>query len=317
MQMTPLETLDDTLLTGVLNAGGWSDAADDNGALEHLPASFAGDIVREHASRRDAPSPKALAGLGILALTLSVAEWGVAWEGAPPTDPAERKWQGPTSIQHGKHLMSYALGGIGLPHLDVGGAEQFFKALRDRVPQAKQDVQQFTSGFRYDVVRAKGGVCAPNPHTAVSMVDLNGEEFKHGEPTFGGPHYCDQFNRARFEDFAAWRKLRHWCRVGLRRRDMQAWIIRDWINSFWVPAYNEVMRHPHGTVSEAFVLARIWNTSHGSALNALSKAGVEANPEKRIAAELSAYAAESPTHKQRVGVMQRPGAVYRFLAGAQ
>ena len=161
--MAPVNTLDDTLLAGVLEAGGWSATADDDGGHERLPEGFVATIVREHATQPNAPSEKTLVGLGIMVLTLSVAEWGVAWETAPPPDPAAQKWQGPDSIRQGKHLMSYALGGIGLPHLDVGGAVRFFDAVAERVPAAKRDLDQLKAmpnGFRYDVVRAKGGVCA-------------------------------------------------------------------------------------------------------------------------------------------------------------
>jgi hypothetical protein len=217
-------------------------------------------------------------------------------------------------------LMSYALGGIGLPHLDVGGAEMFFRALVKLLPEARQDLQELTArpgGFHYDAVRAEGGVCASNPSAVVLMTDLNGEAFKHDAATFDGAPYCDRSNPARKTNVQAWQRLRHWCRIALRRRDMQAWIINDWISSVWAPAYNEVMERPHGTFREAFILARIWNTSRGSALAALGAAGTKADPRDRVAAELADYARRSRTHQQRVPVMQRPGVVYDFLAGVQ
>jgi hypothetical protein len=146
------------------------------------------------------------------------------------------------------------------------------------------------------------------------MTDLDGAPFKHGAAAFGGPNYCDRFNPAHATDIDAWRKLRHWCRVGLRRRDMQAWIIKDWINTVWAPACNEVSSRPHGTFREALVVARIWNTSRGEALTALNAAQTEADSRKRIAAELAEYAKGSSTHRDRIGVMQRPGAAYDFFA---
>jgi hypothetical protein len=312
-----VSALDEALLTGLLAAGEWSETADDNGGHERVPESFVAPIVREHAAQGDTPSENTLVGLGALVLTLSVAEWGVTWDSVPPPDPAAQKWEGPVSIMQGKHLMSYALGGIGLPHLDVSGAVKFFDALAERVPSAKLDLDNLKSmpgGFRYDAVRAKGGVCAPHPETAVSMMDLDGVPFKHGAVSFGGTKYCNRFNPARAADIEAWRKLRHWCRVALRRRDMQEWVIKDWINTVWVPAYNEVISRPHGTFREAFVVARIWNTSHGDALNALNAAQTEVDPRKRIAVELAEYAKGSSTRQDRVGVMKRPGAVYDFFA---
>lgn len=310
--MSPIATLDPALLDGILEAGGWSDTADDNGGGERLPEDFAAAIIT--AGRTSAPSAE----LGALVLTLSVAEWGLAWKGTPPSDPAKQRWQGPSSIRQGKHLMSYALGGIGLPHLDTGGAVDFFDMLAQRLPDAKEALQRLSGmpgGFRYDTVRAEGGICAPIPKDAVSMTDLDGAAFEHDAATFGGTNYCNRFNPRRRNNPEAWRELRHWCRVGLRRRDVQEWVIKDWINTVWLPAYNEVMGRPHGTLKEAFVVARIWNTSRGAALKALRAAGAETDPEKRIAAELARYADGNSTHRARLGLMQRPGVVYDTLGG--
>jgi hypothetical protein len=315
--MPKFAALDDGLLTAVLEASGWSETADDNGGGERLPSSFVGEIVAEHASRPD--GAKGLAGLGILVLTLSVGEWGIAWEGGAPVDPAKQGWKGPASIGQGKHLMSYALGGIGLPHLDVAGAETFFAVLTEKVPEAKDDLRQLASmpgGFRYDTIRARGGVCAADPEAAVITTDLAGQKFQHAAPTLGGPRYCTRFNAERELDAQAWQKLRHWCRVGLRRRDMQEWIVLDWLNDVWVRAYSEVMRRSHGTVPEALVVARMWNSSKGDALKGLAAAGDEPDPQKRIALELASYAARSETNQGRVGLMQRPSAAYGFLAPA-
>jgi hypothetical protein len=148
------------------------------------------------------------------------------------------------------------------------------------------------------------------------ITDLEGKDFQHGAPTFDGSNYCTRFNPERELDTEAWRKLRHWCRVGLRRRDMQEWIILDWLNNTWVQAYNEVMGRMHGTVPETLLVARMWNSSKRDALKALATAGNEPDPRKRIAAELASYAARSDTNRGRVGVMQRPSAAYDFLAGA-
>ena len=120
--MAPVEELDDNILSGLLEAGGWNETADDRGGNERLPETFVATLVREHSTKPNSPSQSALIGLGVLVLALSVAEWGVAWGGAAPGDPAQQNWRGPTDVRGGKHLMSYALGGIGLPHLDGAAA---------------------------------------------------------------------------------------------------------------------------------------------------------------------------------------------------
>ncbi|MGE4048829.1 MAG: hypothetical protein AB7F35_28515 [Acetobacteraceae bacterium] len=253
----------------------------------------------------------------MLVLTLSVAEWGIAWANAAPSDPAAADWKGPASIHEGKHLMSYALGGIGLPHLDVSGAERFLKEFTTQVPAATSDLNAFTTpkgSFHYDTVRAAGGVCAADPSSAVMMTDLDGIPFRHAASTWGGATYCGRFNAGKQLDAEAWRRLRHWCRVALRRRDMQEWIIRDWLDDVWSKARAEVMRRPHGSMREALVVARMWNSSKGAALEALSEAEGESGPDRRIAAAIQRYGKGSETRRRRAGVMQRPVTVFAAFA---
>ncbi|MGO9113774.1 MAG: hypothetical protein ACLP9L_31480, partial [Thermoguttaceae bacterium] len=311
-----IESIDPALLTAVLQAGGWSETADDNGGHERLSSTTVGEMVRGYASRTGAPTQGDIAALGVLVLSLSVAEWGVVWSGDAPQDPARQNWQGPADITQGKHLLSYALGGIGLPHLDSEKAVEFFNALEEKIPEAAADLRAISKnppGFRYDAVRAKGGVCASDPTVAVIMTDLNGVPFRHSAATFGGRKYCQRFNPSGQIDAESWRRLRHWCRIGLRQRDMQEWILKHWINKTWIPSYNEVMRHPHGTIREALVVARMWNSSSGDAYRALNAASSESDPNRRIAIELRSYGLRSATNESRAGVMQRPVVVYDFI----
>ena len=314
--MSPIGDLNEELVSGVLQAGGWSETADDNGGGERLPQSFAATLVRAPTAPAGSPSQETLIGPGILVLTLSVAEWGVHWDSAAPADPAGSSWQGPRNITQGKHLMSYALGGIGLPHLDVAGAARFFAAFVERVPAAQQDLQRIgalSGTFHYDAIRARGGTCAADPSQAVLMQDLDGQPFQHAFPVFGGSKYCPRFNPDGHLDARAWQTLRHWSRVALRRRDMQAWIIKTWLNEVWVPAHNEVLGRPHGTIQEALVVARMWNSSKGDALGAVQAAGAEPEPAKRIQVELDHYGQRSATNRERAGVMKRPGVVYAMM----
>lgn len=181
---TPVDT---DLVEGVLNAGKWSATADDNGGGEQLPEEFVKSIVQMYEAQKSQPSQKAVDGVGIMVLALSVAEWGVTWTRKPPADPANTEWRGPTDITQGKHLMSYALGGIGIPHLDVDGAQRFLSEVGTRYPKAATDVAPFTNRrqtFRYDRVRATGGPCAPHTGDTVIMTDLDGKPFEHNAMTF-------------------------------------------------------------------------------------------------------------------------------------
>ena len=214
--MSPVGDLNEELVSGVLQAGGWTETADDNGGGERLPQAFAASLVLVPAGPAGSPSQETLIRLGILVLTLSVAEWGVHWDSAAPTDPAGSTWKGPKDITQGKHLVSYALGGIGLPQLDVGHAMRFFQAFVERVPAAQQDLQRIgalSGTFRYDAIRARGGACAAAANKAVLMQDLDGQPFRHDFPLRDGSKSCSQHNPEGQLDPKAWQTLRHWSRV--------------------------------------------------------------------------------------------------------
>lgn len=306
-------SVSDGVLEAILAAGNWSTSADDSGGNERIPQSVAEALVRAAAGA--SPPRQALVDLGALALTLSVAEWGVAWKDGPPADPAKTQWAGPQSIKAGKHLMSYALGGIGLPHLDTGDGVAFFRQLATRLPDDSRladYLRGFPADFHYDRVRAAGGLC--DGHHDVSMTDIFGEPFHHDAVDFGGPNYCNRFNSDHMHQPQQWQAFRSWARLGLRRQDMQRWIVDTWINRYWLPAYDMVMKQPRGSLSEAFVIARIWNSGSGLATAALRAASAASDPDERIRLELDDYGARSATYSSRRGVMQRPGNIYRQLS---
>jgi hypothetical protein len=90
-------------------------------------------------------------------------------------------------------------------------------------------------------------------------------------------------------------------------------LAKAWLNEVWIPAYNEVLGRPHGTLREALIVARMWNSSKGDALSALQAAGSEADPATRIEASLDRYGQCSATKLGRIPVMRRPGIVYDAL----
>jgi hypothetical protein len=308
----PTTSVSDPVLSAILSAGNWSTLAEDNGRNERVNQGVASSWVK--AAAGPAPSRQSIVDLGVLTLTLAVAEWGVEWQGAPPADPADKEWTGPKSIEAGKHLMSYALGGVGLPHLDAQDGIAFFDQLAGLMSgdtRLADYVRHLPADFHYDRVRAAGGMC--DGHHAVIMTDIFGEPFHHDAVNFGGPSYCTRFNPSHLLQPDQWQAFRSWARLALRRRDMQRWIVDTWINRYWLPAYDLVIKHPHGSLGEAFVIARIWNSGQGLATAAISAAATSSDPNQRIQLELDNYCRRSPTYRSRRGVMQRPGEVYQQL----
>ena len=54
--MSPIGDLNEELVSGVLQAGGWSETADDNGGGERLPHSFAATLVGAATAPAGSPS---------------------------------------------------------------------------------------------------------------------------------------------------------------------------------------------------------------------------------------------------------------------
>nr|GFD60997.1 hypothetical protein [Tanacetum cinerariifolium] len=78
---------------------------DDNTQGETLKTDFVKSVILDY---RDKPQERsAQSGLGLLALTLSVAQWGIDDPEGLPQDPAQNDWKPQTSHNTGKHLMSY------------------------------------------------------------------------------------------------------------------------------------------------------------------------------------------------------------------
>ncbi len=250
------------VVDSILKAGKWTVTADDTEHSELLPEEVVRALVRGHRQRPD--DPAALASVGLLALAMGAGRWGVAWKdlAQAPDDPAGVKWKGPDAVKVGKHVMSYTIGGIGLPHLDRGSAIDFFDEVISKVPAAASDLNKLKPGFVYDAVRNAEG---PN------WDNLQKSESRRIAPP--------------------------------RRPGMDPEIL-----GHFLPAHEAVMNDPSGTIEEAFVVARIWNTAPGDGQQALAAAKGRKTPADRIKAELGTY-----RKKDRHGVMQRAGAVYSFF----
>ena len=239
----------------ILQAGKWTSAADDTESGERIPWAFVERLVKAH---KNNPNDKqAIADLGLLSLTIAVGEWGVEPDPARPPDPMKGDWAGPPH-RSGKHLMSYARGGVGLPHADAGFLQDLMERLGCRDGGPPMDARFCAlKGTNFDKLLARGGHCVQPP--AVIAVDLSGQPFGHAPMGFAGAAYCATYDKGTTtpED---WRVFRHHMRDALRQRDVQTWLIESWTERYWMPSYRAVMQ-AGGSAEEALVNARIRNSS--------------------------------------------------------
>ena len=77
--------------------------------------------------------------IGLLALWIGTAKWGVSGLGKRITDPAGIDWQGPPS-GGGKRIREYEQGGVGIADYDVEKLADFYKVfLNDKSPDVAPD----------------------------------------------------------------------------------------------------------------------------------------------------------------------------------
>lgn len=307
----------DDIFESYLQAGKWSATADDNASGEAWPLPLVETIIRRYC---EAPTNiDASENMGILALTVGAANWGISEGTGLPADPNEREWRSTTGADAGKHLMAYAIGGVGISHGDVGDLHKFLLELagRDALPEAqgaglrklarevKYRGHALNTAVVYDEVRA-AGVCK-NPKFDT---DLNGEAFNH-RPQSATASYCaERSNNAIGPQ--DWRLFRTTVRQALRSKQDQAWLLRFWMDKYWKDSVAGVHKG-EGYIEEVMVNARIRNSSPVVAGNAIAPAGT--SPDGRIAHEFKAYGDWKPnTLKRRKGTMLRPVVLYRHIA---
>ena len=298
-----------------LKLGKWSPTADDNYGGEALSGDFVKGLVLAYKAKPD--DPQAVANLSLVTLALATAGWGVSPTSALNPDPvAGGNWRAIAGGGDGKHLMSYARGGIGIPHTDSTGLVVLMSYLEkthqnDLLPRASEKFFKL-KGTNFDVLYAGGGNCT-NPSTALTT-DLDGKAFMHRHNGTSRACYCDSYlNKAQTtpED---WQIFRHGMRQALRKEDVQLWILRNWVTEVWWPSYNAVMATPRGTVQEAMINARIRNSSPATARCALKGAQGAGDASARIQQQLTLYSSDKcrgkKRHAERVGYMMRSVAVY-------
>lgn len=307
-----------------LAQGKWSPTADDNISGEVLQADFIKSLVEAY--QANPADPIAVANLSLIPLALSVAEWGVSPTSNLPKDPAGKNWGPVESTGDGKHLMSYSKGGIGVMHQDSGRLARLMAYIEanhpDVVPAEHKNEFFRLKGVNFDKLYAAGGHCT-KPLSEIQS-DLSGAEFQHTKHTnHAGDDYCQKHLRPALELTPKdWQVYRHGMREALRHEDVQFRIMRDFANNEWASAYRLVVLQGGHQVTEAFVVARIWNSSPVLAKCAFERAKGASSGESRIQKELNAYADVGPTGckganvrmKKRWPYMQRAVLAYEAFA---
>ncbi|PWK45519.1 hypothetical protein [Pseudomonas sp. OV226] len=298
-------------LVAILQAGDWGPTAEDSSDFygEQIPAQW----VKQWVEQYDPHKIESTAGLGALTLITAAAAWGVTPGGLLPEDPEGKQWKGAQRGNDGKHLMSYAVGGVGVDHTDSAQLKRLFDFIKLNHLTLAPKADQFFNlrGINFDNIRARGGVCS-TPRSEITL-DLDAKPFAH-DIYGGGSSYCGaHMNGATtLED---WQIFRHWIRTALRQKDVQSFIINQWLTNVWVPSYQAVLA-AGGSVEEAMINSRIRNSSPVTAKCAIDKANQVADG-KRIETQLKAYTDPDckgkARHSERFGVMKRPMVLYRHF----
>ena len=306
----------DEIFAAFLKQGLWHEKVDDNVKGESLTADLIRRIVTKYRAQPD--DPNALQDLGLFALAMGIAEWGVADPANLPPDPAGKNWASDTGPDSGKHLMSYAVGGIGISHADVGDLEKFIVLVANDAALVPAEHRQAllrlanTKLYKprkkkyqviYDEIRA-AGVCVPKPLDT----DLNGVKFEHFK---WGADCAKHANKNLTQN--DWRVFRTWMRAALRTKSKQEWLASLWMDKYWVPSLKTVPPGP-GYIEEVLVNARVRNSSPKAAKDA-PKLRRATTVEERVQRELDTYGKFSmKTLKRRCGIMLRPVVLYRYFA---
>ncbi len=302
--------LSDDDLRDILKVGHWSSSIDDS--ARYYQERISAKTLQNWIANYNESDSDSIVGIGLMVLLTSIAEWGVVADKSLPDDPHKKEWMGPDERSDGKHLMSYAVGGIGINHTDSGELKELFDYLKVNHPNLAPNGDRFFKlrGINYDIIRANGGVCT-EPRSDI-MDDLEGKKFGHDKFP-GGKKYCPRFFPKDTTTLEDWQIFRHWMRAALRQENIQRYIIERWLNKVWLPSYREVIKSG-GTVEEAMVNARIRNSSSVTARCAIKKAVLSAN---RIESQLAAYTSKEcrgdSGHSRRFGSMDRPVKLYRHF----
>ncbi|NBB12969.1 hypothetical protein [Pseudomonas sp. SLFW] len=308
--------LPDAAIEHILERGGWSPSADDNIQGETLDVGFVKTLMLDY--RNNPQNSTAQQGLGLIALTLGVAQWGIDDPSGLPPDPVQNDWKSQTSANTGKHLMSYGVGGVGIAHMDQGDLLEFitYVAQSGLVPaEHKVALLRLADPALYPAegvgvygqLRA-AGLCAPVQIEA----DLEGAAFKH----FSNPHYpsyCDKYRNPSLTSLD-WQTFRTFIRAALRTKAGQRWLFQSWLEKYWTRSLAAVPAG-EGAAEELLVNVRLRNSLPACADRAVKTPASDV--EGRVRRELEEYAKCAPSaYERRATVMLRSVVLYRHFTGA-
>ncbi len=305
----PEVKISDDLLRDFLREGRWTSNGDDNVDGEALSA----DLIRRMVHGGSLDSPEGRGALGLVALALGVAQWGVSDPNGLPADPYGHEWRSQAFADHGKHLMSYGAGGIGISHADVADLREFVQKVISLglVPQQYQadflrtvDGSRFKEGSpRYDQIRV-AGECSAVKYSN----DLLEEPFNHRHT----PSDCVRFENPNLSP-KDWLVFRTWSRIGLRNAEVQRWLLDHWMTKYWAKTLAKLPSGP-GQIEEAIINVRIRNSLPAAADQAfkVSAETIDAKLER----QLSSYKKyDHNAYHRRCRIMLRPVVLWRYLSG--
>ena len=303
-----------------LKQGLWHPSVDDNVQGERLEADLIRRIVTNY--RAQPEDAVALNNMGLFALALGVAEWGVSSPdmASLPSDPAGKKWASDTGPDSGKHLMSYAIGGIGVSHADVGDLERIIRDVaedRTLVPAehapmllrlADRQLYKPRNGRHaviYDEIRA-AGLCGSAERFDTDLLD---EPFHHFDNVG-----VDCARHANPKLTATdWRIFRTWMRAAIRTKKMQERLMSLWLEDYWKDSLATVPRGD-GYMEEVLINVRVRNSTPVHADRAVKRRATTIV--QRVQRELDQYGEFSlNTLKRRCRLMLRPVVLFRHFAG--
>jgi hypothetical protein len=296
-----------------LRGGRWSEAAEDNISGEAIPSDFVRKLVLSYKSEPNSVRPQQ--GLGLVALLLGIAQWGVTGSDLP-NDPAKKDWHSVTGEDSGKHLMSYAVGGVGISHADVEDLKEYVEwvAASDLVPMIYKPallrlaaIKYAKKGILYDEVRAAGR-CSASPGNS----DLLGEPFKHFEGP-AGSRYCHDYDNSALEE-KDWVVFRTWMRASLRTKKGQRYLLELWFRKYWQPTIKQIPGG-EGAAEEMIVNVRVRNSSPVVATKSIQRHAPLPGTAGRVQRQIDAYADwKLKTARRRWQIMMRPVVLYRHFS---
>ncbi|WP_277981186.1 hypothetical protein [Sphingomonas phyllosphaerae] len=305
----PAPALPDDLFADLLREGDWTTSADDDAPGEAIPQA----LLRRMSSGQTLDTAYGSGAIGLLALTMGIAQWGISDPAGLPSDPAGKGWRTLSAGNRGKHFMSYATGGVGLFHADLTELQDFIDRVigRGLVPLRFQGALRRTLDparylrhyVRYDELRA-AGQCSSQQFTA----DLLGEPFHHRDEKTSCAQYANPKLAAR-----DWLVFRTFSRIGLRDADIQRQLASRWLQRYWAKTIAKVPPGD-GTVEEALVNVRIRN-SESRAANEAFETRVS-SVSARLGRQMAAYRKYKPSaYQRRCHLMLRPVVLWRHFQG--